>query len=280
MKFVFRTVEQYGIIKRGKVFENYIKAGKKMGDNVRSVDRIFDLMEILAEERSPISLTELAEATSLSKTTVHRLMQTLCDRDYAVKIESAGYVLGPKIVELAGYYIENLELHTIARPFLADLYSEYKLTVHLGKVVDDKVVYIELMDRKNLKKSEGSGIGVPAYTSSIGKCLLAALSGDKLDELLYRSPLKKYTPNTITDPSEYRMHLKKVRRDGWAMDDEEYVIGRRCSGAPIYDFKGEAIACVSVSGDKNELSDARIPVIRDTVIATAEAISKRMGYVK
>ncbi len=251
-----------------------------MAENVRSVDRIFDLLEILAEERAPISLTELAQDTSLSKTTVHRLMQTLCDREYAEKIESAGYVLGPKIIELAGYYIENLELHTVARPFLADLYSEYKLTVHLGKVVQDKVIYIELMDRKNLRKREGSGIGVPAYTSSIGKCLLAALSGSELDELLYESPLKKYTPNTITDPAEYKKHLKNVRSAGWAMDDEEYIVGRRCIGAPIYDFKGEAVACVSVSGDKNELSDDRIPVIRDTVIATAEAISRRMGYVK
>ena len=251
-----------------------------MSDNVRSVERIFDLMEILAEERSPVSLTELAEDTSLSKTTVHRLMQTLCSREYAEKIGSAGYVLGPKIIELAGYYIDNLELHTIARPFLADLYSEYKLTVHLGKVVDDKVIYIELMDRKNLKKREGAGIGVPAYTSSIGKCLLASLSGNKLDDLLYESPLKRYTPNTITDPAEYKKHLKKVRSDGWAMDDEEYLVGRRCIGAPIYDFKGEAVACVSVSGDKNELSDDRILVIRDTVIATADAISRRMGYVK
>ncbi len=251
-----------------------------MSDNVRSVDRILDLMEILAEERSPISLTELAENTSLSKTTVHRLMQTLCNRDYAEKIGTEGYVLGPKIIELAGYYIENLELHTIARPFLADLYSEYKLTVHLGKVVEDKVIYIELMDRKNLRKREGAGIGVPAYTSSIGKCLLAALSGSELDELLYESPLKRYTPNTITDPSEYKKHLKKVRGNGWAMDDEEYLTGRRCIGAPIYDFKGEAVACVSVSGDKNELSDERIPVIRDTVIATAAAISKRMGYIQ
>ena len=250
-----------------------------MADNVRSVDRILDMMEILAEERSPVSLTELASRTSLSKTTVFRLMQTLCNREYAEKTDSAGYVLGPKIIELAGYYIENLELHTIARPFLADLYSEYKLTVHLGKVIEDKVIYIELMDRKNLRKSDEEGIGVPAYTSSIGKCLLAALSGRELDELLYKSPLKQYTPNTITDPGDYKRHLRKVRHDGWAIDDEEYLIGRRCVGAPIFDFKGEAVACVSVSGDIYELSDERIPLIRDAVIATAEAISKRMGYI-
>ena len=89
-----------------------------MGENVRSVDRILDLMEVLAEERAPISLSELADGTELSKTTVHRLMQTLCNREYAEKIGSEGYILGPKIIELACYYIENLELHTVARPWL------------------------------------------------------------------------------------------------------------------------------------------------------------------
>lgn len=251
-----------------------------MGENVRSVDRILDIMEVLAEERAPISLTELAEGTELSKTTVHRLLQTLCNREYAEKIGSEGYILGPKIIELAGYYIENLELHTVARPYLADLYSEYKLTVHLGKIVEDRVIYIELMDRRNLKRREETGIGAPAYTSSIGKCLLASLSGRELDDHLYKYPLTKYTQKTITDTIEYKKHLKSVRAKGWAMDDEEYLSGRRCVGAPIYDFKGEALACVSVSGDIYELSDERIPVIRDAVIATAEAISKRMGYVK
>lgn len=250
-----------------------------MGENVRSVERIFDLLEILAEARAPLGLTELAESTSLSKTTVHRLMQTLCNRGYAEKTDDSKYFLGTKIIELASYHIENLELHTIARPFLADLYSEYKLTVHLGKIIEDKVIYIELMDRKNLRKNYEEGIGVPAYTSSIGKCLLASLAGSELDELLYRHPLVRYTPKTITDPAEYKKHLRQVRNNGWALDDEEYLTGRRCIGAPIFDFTGSAIACVSVSGDIFELSDERLPIIKTAVMNTADAISRRMGYV-
>lgn len=250
-----------------------------MGENVRSVDRIFDLLEILAEARAPLGLTELAERTSLSKTTVHRLMHTLCNRQYAEKTDDSKYFLGTKVIELASYHIENLELHTIARPFLADLYSEYKLTVHLGKVVGDKVIYVELMDHKNLRKNYEDGIGVPAYTSSIGKCLLAAMSGNELDEMLFRHPLTRYTPKTITDPVEYKKHLMQVRRQGWALDDEEYLTGRRCIGAPIYDFTGAAAACVSVSGDIYELSDERLPVIKEAVMNTAETISRRMGYI-
>ncbi len=250
-----------------------------MSEQVRSAERIFDLLEILAEERVPVSLTELSSRTSLSKATVHRLMQTLCGREYADKNKDSRYVLGPKLIELASYHIENLELQSAARPFLADLYSEFKLTVHLGKVVDDKVIYLELMDRKPFKKSNEEGIGVSAYTSSIGKCLLAGLSGKELDDLMYRIPLRKYTEKTITDPVKYKAHLKQVRLNGWAMDDEEYLKGRRCIGAPIFDFLGTASACVSVSGDTTEISDDRLSVISDAVKSTASAISRRMGYV-
>ncbi len=250
-----------------------------MTESVRSAERIFDLLEILAEANEPIGLKELSEETSLSKTTVHRLMQTLCSRNYAEKTKDSKYFLGPRIIELASYHIENLELHTIARPFLADLYSEFKLSVHLGKIIEDKVIYIELMDRMNLRNKYEDGIGVPAYTSSIGKCLLASLAGSELDEMLYRRPLVKYTPKTITNPADYKQHLRQVRNNGWALDDEEYLTGRRCIGAPIFDFTGTAIACVSVSGNIYELSDARLPLIKAAVMNTAETISKRMGYV-
>ncbi len=250
-----------------------------MSEQVRSAERVFDLLEIIAKERTPVSLTDLAGRTGLSKATVHRLMQTLCSRAYADKGSDSKYVLGPKLIELASYHIENLELQAAARPFLADLYSELKLTVHLGKVVEDKVFYLELMDTKNYRKSDEEGIGVPAYTSSIGKCLLAALSGRELDDLLYRSPLKKYTDNTITSPAQYKAHLRQVRLNGWAIDDEEYLKGRRCIGAPVYDFMGSPLACVSVSGDIQELSDEKIPVIRDAVTSAAGAISRRLGYI-
>ncbi|MDD3921279.1 MAG: IclR family transcriptional regulator C-terminal domain-containing protein, partial [Eubacteriales bacterium] len=72
--------------------------------------------------------------------------------------------------------------------------------------------------------------------------------------------------------------LRNVRAQGWAMDDEEYLPGFRCVGAPVYDYRGDAIACISVSGSKEQLSDARLPVIIQKVRESAMLVSKRMGY--
>ena len=256
----------------------FITGGDSMADNVRSVERMFDLLEILAEERSPIGLTELAERTSLSKTTVHRLLHTLCSRQYAEKTSNSKYFLGPKVIELASYHISHLELHRTAMPFLAELYTKFRITVYLGKVVQEKVIFIELMDRNVLHDHLSSDSGLPAYPSGIGKCLLAAMSGDELDEMMYQYPLRKYTDRTITDVNEYKQHLKMVRSQGWAINDEETVKGMRFVAAPIYDFTGSAIAGISIGGTLMELPDDKLHVLTEAVVETADAISKRMGY--
>ena len=250
-----------------------------MPENVRSTERALDLLEILSEERGAISLTELASRASLSKTTAHRLMQTLCARNYAIKTADSKYLVGPKVIELASYHIEHLELYNIAKPYLSELYSAYKMTVYLGKVVNGKVVYVEVIDRKSLYvREEESGLGVPAYPASIGKCMYAAMSGDEIDEMLYNHPLERYTDKTITDPTVYKKVLMQVRKDGWAINDEEYLRGSRCVGAPVYDYTGATIACIAMNGDLDELSDEKLPIIVEAVKNTAALVSRGMGY--
>lgn len=257
---------------------NRIRTEDKMGENVRSVERMFDLLEIISVERSPISLTELAEKAGLSKTTTHRLMQTLCSRGYAEKTEKSRYFLGPKVIELASYHIGHLELHMVAMPLLAELYSRYKLTVYLGKLVHNKIIYTELMSDRITLDNIQDGMGLPAYPSAIGKCCLAALSGDELDERLYRYPLVRYTDKTITDPAVYKKHLRTVRENGWALNDGESLAGMRFLAAPVYNFSGATIAGISISGNLDELSDERLPAVTEAVKETAAAISRRMGY--
>lgn len=254
------------------------RIGGSVEDTVRSAERMFDLLEIIAVQRTPIGLTELAERAHLSKTTTHRLMKTMCIRRYAEKADNSKYFLGPKVIELASYHIGHLELHQIAMPLLAELYSRYQMTVYLGKLVQNKIIYTELMSEKFTLENAHDGMGIPVYPSAIGKCLLAALSGDELDELLYRYPLEKYTDKTITDPAEYKRHLKTVRTNGWAINDGESLKDIRFIAAPVYDFTGASIAGISMSGSIDEIPDERISSIAEAVMDVAAVISKRMGY--
>ena len=251
-----------------------------MSETVRSGERIFDLLEALTTHRGPVSLAELAEETSLSKTTAHRLLQTLCDRKYAYKTNESKYLIGPKLIELASYHIEHLDLYRLARPLMVELHSAFQMPVYLGKVVEDRIVYLELVERQNaFSGNEESGVSVPAYPSSIGKCMFASMSGDEIEKILYHHPLVKYTDSTITDPAEYKLMLRKVRVDGWAIDDEEYLPGNRSVGAPVYDFSGTAIASIAISGSPEQLSDERIPIVVEALKRTAAELSTRLGYI-
>ena len=102
----------------------------------------------------------------------------------------------------------------------------------------------------------------------------------QLDVILEDCSFIKFTPNTIASREELDAEIAKVRKQGWAMDNEEFEKGHRCIGAPIFDYKGDIIAAVSASGDKRVLTDDRIEEVAEAVMKAASRISHRMGYVE
>jgi len=251
-----------------------------MHENVRVVDRVFDILEVLALSNKPVALSEIAARTGMSKSTVHRLLTSMLDRQYVSKYSDGSYSIGYKMVETVSYHINSLELLTEAKPYLNDILRELELTAHLGILDGSDVVYLERMDiYPNTRLYTQVGYRSPAFCSSIGKCLLACLSGDELEEALYLCKFQKHTRNTIVDISEFKRHLKVVRKQGWAMDNEEYQLGHRCVGAPIFDYRGAPMAAISASGSINSISDEKLQLVIRQVRDAAANISKRMGYV-
>lgn len=250
-----------------------------MDSSAHVVDRVFSILEYLSLSPESKGPTEIASATGLHKSTVHRLLSSLCERGYAEKTPAGTYHIGVKLVEIASNHINNLELQTEARPLLNELHNELGLVVHLGILDHNEVVYVEKMDiSRNLRLYTQIGMRVPAHCSSLGKCLLASLSGDDVDYLLHKTKLEQYTPNTITSISEFKAHLRQVRQQGWAMDNEEYITGNRCIASPVYDYRGEVIAAVSASGPASLLVDERIPKVVKKVRETSAEISRRLCY--
>lgn len=252
-----------------------------MEPSVRVMNRTFDIIEILSKAENPMNLTEISKETGISKSTVYRLLQAMNSRHYVEKDKNNCYTIGIKLVEVVSYHINGLELQTESKPFLSELRSELNLTVHLGILDAHEVIYVEKLDLypTTLLYSQ-IGYRSPAYCSSLGKCLLSCLSGDELDEALYNCDFDKFTKNTITDIQDFKQHLKLVRKQGWAMDNEEYIIGHRCVGAPIFDYRGDAIASISASGHTAQISDEKLPLIIEQVKEAANQISRRMGYIE
>jgi DNA-binding IclR family transcriptional regulator len=177
------------------------------------------------------------------------------------------------------YHIDSLELQAEAKPYLDALQKQLRLTVYLGVLDGPFVSVIEKVatDRSDEVFTQ-VGRRLPTHSSSMGKCLLACLSSDELEGVLCDTRLVAYTSRTIIDKREFVEHLHKVRRQGWALDDEETELGHCCIASPVFDYRGDAVAVVSVSGTKAELPDEELGDIAAHVVRTAKMISKRIGY--
>lgn len=250
-------------------------------NNVQSIERALDIIELLSQDQQEYGVTEIAGRIGLHKSTVHRIISTLSDRGYVSRTEKGAYRLGLKIIEDVSCYINSLELQTEARPYVAQITSELGLTSHLGVLDGDQVVYIEKMDVfSNVRMYSQIGVRVHAYSCSLGKCLLSSYSAQEVRKIMVNCSFMKFTKNTVGSVDELIEDLDKVRQRGWAIDDEEAEIGHRCIGAPIYDYRGDIIAAISASGPTAAIPKSRIEAVAEYVKKQALEISRSMGYIE
>lgn len=250
-------------------------------NNVQSIDRALDIIEVLSQETQGLGVTEIAGRIGLHKSTAHRIITTLANRGYVNKTDKGTYKIGLNLIESVSCYINSLELQTEARPYIARITSELGLTSHLGVLDGDQVVYIEKMDVfSNVRMYSQIGVHVPAQSCSLGKCLLSNYSASDVRKIMTDCTFIKFTKNTISSIDELLADLDLVRSRGWSIDDEESELGHRCLAAPIYDYRGDIIAAISASGPTKTFTKERIPQISQFLKAQAMEISHSMGYVE
>ena len=252
-----------------------------MEDKVRVLGRAFDILEALSVENTPMTLSEISKAVGLSKSTAHRILTEMLERSYVAKTDTGSYTVGFKIIEIASTHINNLELLTEAAPFLSKITRELDLTAHLGILDGSDVVYLEKLDgHPNSQRYTQVGHRSPGFCSSIGKCLMAGMSSEELGDVLDLCDFQRYTKNTITDRREFIQHLRQVRSQGWAMDDEEFEEGHRCVGATVYDYRGLPVAAISASGSASVLTDEKLDETIEKVKLWASQLSRQIGYIE
>ena len=250
-------------------------------NNVQSIDRALDVIEVLSGESDGLGVTEIANRIGLHKSTAHMIITTMVNRGYLNKTESGTYKIGLKLIEAVSCYINSLELQTEARPYIAKITGELGLTCHLGVLDGNEVVYIEKMDVfSNVRMYSQIGLHVHAYSCSLGKCLLSNYSADDVRKLMSECSFIRFTDKTISSVEELIADLDIDRGRGWAIDDEESEVGHRCVGAPIYDYRGDIIAAISASGPTTVFTQDRIESVAAYLKEQAMEISKSLGYVE
>ncbi|KYO63800.1 IclR family transcriptional regulator [Thermovenabulum gondwanense] len=246
---------------------------------VKSVIKALEIIELLNVE-GELSIKEISTKLELEKTTVHRLITTLKEKGYVIQNDKdRRYSNSFKLFELGNRTIERLGLRRQAQPYLEELAEKSHETVNLAILDGKYVMYIDKIESsETIKVALEIGKKLPCYCTGLGKAILAYMSEQKVLELLKSEPLKEFTPNTITDLSKLMRELRKIREQGYSVDNEEYVQGLICVASPIINKQGEPIAAMSIAIPKYRIEEGKkdLDYFASLVKETAQKFSKEL----
>ncbi len=246
--------------------------------NIQSVDRALYLLETIAEAGGEATLTELANRTGLNISTCHHLLATLIQRGFAAKVPGRRlYALGARILYL-GHACLQVDLPRRAQPYLENINRVTSETVHLAALQGDNVVTLAVREARHAVRVETGRLGkVEApHATSVGKAILAWLPEHEMRRIL-AGGMKRYTDKTITNFPALLESLRSVRRNGVAIDREEYLPGVICVGAAIRDQAGTVIGAISASTPTMRASDEHIALMREEIAAATRGLSAEFG---
>lgn len=248
--------------------------------NVQSIQRAFDILEVLATERDGMGVTQLGEKLDLHKSTVHRLLNTMMTLGYIDKKPITGvYCLGMKFVELASLYLGSVELKAEANYYIREYLDRVKLPIQMAILTDGEALFIEKVEVSNsIRVYAEIGKRVPIHCSSMGKALVFDYSDEEIAAIYKDKEMIKYTPTTIVTIEELIADVKAARKRGWSFNRGEFEADIYAIGAPVYDYRGVIIAAVGAPYRKDQTNGRTPEDIAELICELARTLSKRMGY--
>lgn len=248
----------------------------------QSVEKVFRMVEAMSVFREPVRLQDLAERLGYPASTVLRFLRTLRKLGYAEQDpETQKYYLTLKICRIAGRVRDSNPMAGIARPVMKALSEECGESVCLAVERDDCAVYVEVVDGpdKILRSLQRIGNRSPLHCTGVGKLFLLNRTPQELADFFEReSPLQRLTSNTITNPDRLRQALERIRKQGYAFDDEECELGAKCVAFPVRDYTGRIVAGLSVTGTVFHLNEEFLRRYAPRIRAAADRLSVLLGY--
>ncbi len=243
---------------------------------VQVIERMFNLMDVLASREEAVSLKEISEKTGLHPSTAHRILNDLAIGRFVDRPQPGSYRLGMRLLELGNLVKGRLNVRDAAMAPMRELHKQIQQPVNLSMRQGDEIVYIEraYSERSGMQVVRSIGGHAPLHLTSVGKLFLAADDPQRVRTYATRTGLAGHTKNSITQLPVLERELSKVRQYGVARDDEELELGVRCMAAGIYDDQGKLVAGLSISAPTGRLDEEWLPKLQ----AVADEISRTLGY--
>lgn len=249
-------------------------------DFVQSLARGLTVIRAFDARRPRQTLSDVARHTGLTRATARRFLHTLVELGYVDTADSV-FWLTPRVLDLGYSYLSSLPLTDLAQPHLEELSSRLGESSSVAVLDGADIVYVgRVQVRRIMTIGITIGTRFPAYATSMGRVLLAALPAEDLDAYLAATDLRALTPHGLADESALRAELSRVVDRGWCVVDQELEPGLRSVAAPVHDRHGEVGAALNISThaarySPDQLHDELVPEL----LATARALSADLAIV-
>ena len=271
---IFRKMERECRIMENKTFKK---------EKIKSIEKALDLLELLSDNKKEMSITEIGKELHMGFSTVYRILTTLKCHGYVIQNQKTSkYILGIKLFILGCKVQSAVNLVKTVTPFLQKLSQSTNETINFAILEGREVICLTKIESPEVLRTDIKiGARLPAHCTALGKVLLAFLSEQEF-MILYNNDNEKLftlTSNSISSVEELKRCLKKVRRQGYGVDKEEYKIGINCLGVPIISDEGKAIAGISVTGPSSRFDLSEIEKVKGTLMIISKDISNQLNRV-
>ena len=243
---------------------------------VQVIERMFTLLDILANREEAMSLKEISEKSGLHASTAHRILNDLATGRFVDRPAAGNYRLGMRLLELGNMVKARLNVRDAALAPMRELHKLTQQPVNLSMRQGDEIIYVEraYSERSGMQVVRAIGGRAPLHLTSVGKLFLAFDDPQRLRAYATRTGLAGQTRNSITQLPILERELSKARQYGIARDNEELELGVRCMAAGVYDDQNKLIAGLSISAPADRLEEHWLTKLQ----STASEISKALGY--
>ena len=244
---------------------------------VRVLHKTLDILETIKSREAGFRLAELSRTVELPKATVYRILTTLEGRGYLDRAADGSYRMAKKLFDLQRLESDEQILNRVAQPIMARVVDATKETVNLGILDAGEVVVINTMESPQaVRMSSKIGNRRHLHSTALGKIFLAGLPEKEFLRLIRMKGLPRLTENTLTTKAAVTEEINRVRKQGWAMDNQENEIEGRCIGAPILTPDGRVLAALSISGPEFRMDLARAKSLVPQLKAFCAEISEAL----
>ncbi|ULL18666.1 IclR family transcriptional regulator [Paenibacillus sp. H1-7] len=241
---------------------------------VPALDRAHAVLGLLSEEPYQWKLSDLSRELGISKSTLYSLLQTMERLQWINRDSNETYAIGKSVGDFGSAYFRQFDLIEEFRRLAKPVMRRLQESIQLARLDGSDVLYLAKVEAPSpVQMVSGPGVRVPAHSTGLGKSLMSDMSAEQVRLLLPEEQLPKRTAHTIDNREQFIRELEQVHLDGYALDEQEGVMGFCCVSAPIR-RRNEIVAAVSCSLPLYNWETGKAEALREIRSLAAELSSR------